>query len=390
VTELRVETDRIAVKKATNDLESAQLELKTLDKYTKEKELKLLESNIRSAQARLDSSEATNKLDTEQLELVENQIAKCTILAPEAGQVVYANEFRRHGGQDVVIEEGTQVREQQTIIRLPDPRRMQVTAKINEAKIALVREGMPARIHLDAFADRELEGVIERVNEYPAPTSFFAANIKEYEAFVKILGSPAGLKPGLNAEVRIQVELLHNVLLVPVQAVFQHGAKNYCVVPDDDGWRAQEIAIGSTNDKVIVVREGLAEGDRIVLGAFDYRDKVDLPKLAEKRPAGSKEPPAAIAGDAATAVQPTTAQPTATENRPPEAENPPGDPFARLDKNGDGKIDKAEAPGRMREFFSNLDKNADGSISRDEWAAARQMMRQRSGTPGAPPKGPRP
>ena len=100
------------------------------------------------------------------------------------------------------------VRENQVIIRLPDPERMQVKAKINEAKIALVETDMPVTIRMDAFPDVELEGVVEKVNEYPAPTSWYSGNIKEYETFVKILGSPTTLKPGLTAEVRIQVEQL--------------------------------------------------------------------------------------------------------------------------------------------------------------------------------------
>lgn len=395
VTDLRVETDQIACHRAEKDVESAKLELKTLLEYTKAKELKQFEANIRSAEARLASAQATNKLDNEQLELIESQIAKCRILAPSAGQVVYANEFRRHGGQDIVIEEGTQVRERQTIIRLPDPRRMQVTAKINEAKVAMVREGMPARIHLDAFTDREFDGVVERVSEYPAPTSFFAANVKEYEAFVRILGSPENLKPGLNAEVRIQIELLHNVLQVPVQAVFQHGAKNYCVMRDGDGWLAREITIGSTNDKTIVILDGLQEGDRIVLGAFDYREKVDLPKLdksqtgAKPFPPDGAQPPAAPPDGSPPGAPPAAA----AEKRPPENGKPPGDFFARLDKNGDGKIDRSEAPEPMNPFFSNLDKNSDGAIDKDEWAAARRMMERPPGPPdpaGAPPKGSRP
>jgi len=374
VTELRVETDRIAVEKAKLDHESALLELDVLRQYTKDKQIKQFDSAIGVVQARLHSAEATYAIDTEKLNLIESQIRKCTILAPAAGQVVYANEFRRHGGQDIVIEEGTMVRERQTVIRLPDPKRMQVAAKINEAKVTLVRAGMPAKIHLDAFPDREFDGVVDRVNEYPAPTSFFAANVKEYEAFVTILGSPPDLKPGLNAEVRIQVESLVGVLQVPVQAVLEHGGKYYCIIPDQGGWRAQPVVIGSTNDKMVVIREGLAEGDRIVQGAFDYRDKVNLPKAPERRP----RPPKAR-------------KPAASHDKTPP--QPPGDrdPFTRFDANGDGKLDKSEVPERMQAVFAELDKNSDGAVTRDEWAAARQMMmRQRPSGPGAPPGGPRP
>lgn len=40
--------------------------------------------------------------------------------------------------------------------------------------------------------------------------------------------------------------------------------------------------------------------------------------------------------------------------------------FKRADKNGDGKIDKSEAPARLKPMFDRIDKNGDGAISEDE------------------------
>ena len=64
------------------------------------------------------------------LQEIEEQIAKCTILAPQDGQVVYANESDRRGNSEVIIEPGVAVRERQVIVRLPNPEYMQVAAKI--------------------------------------------------------------------------------------------------------------------------------------------------------------------------------------------------------------------------------------------------------------------
>ncbi|MCA8985171.1 MAG: EF-hand domain-containing protein [Planctomycetaceae bacterium] len=60
----------------------------------------------------------------------------------------------------------------------------------------------------------------------------------------------------------------------------------------------------------------------------------------------------------------------------------PGDFFAQMDKDGDGKLSKEEAPERMRETFDRLDLNKDGFIDQEE---IRQMMeRFRQGGPGRP------
>ncbi|NLE37598.1 MAG: HlyD family efflux transporter periplasmic adaptor subunit [Pirellulaceae bacterium] len=370
VTDLRVETDKIAVEKAKLDYQSAELEMEVLEKYTKERQLKQLDSNIRIAEARLRSAQASNQLDEEQRELIETQIAKCTLRAPQQGQVVYANVTNRHGGQEIVIEEGVVVREHQVIIRLPDPTQMQVVAKINESRISLIGEGMPATVRLDAIPDQEMEGVVERVSEYPEPTSFWSGNMKQYRTVIRILGEPKNLKPGLTAKVAIQVELLHDVLHVPVLAVFEHGGKNYCVLPDGVGYRAQEVKLGSTNDKFVVIRDGLKEGDKVVLGAFGYRDEVALPKLADKTPAAARTQPP---GDSP--PSPGSAEAHDARERP---DGPPRlpDPFAEYDKNGDGKIQRSEAPEPMQGRFEAIDNDGDDAVSREEWAEAMNRRRQ--------------
>ena len=380
VTELRVETDKIAVEKADLDYKSAKLELDVLDKYTKEKMLLQFDSDIKTAKANLKSQEASHKVDLDQLALVQKQVANCTIAAPESGQVVYANESDRHGGNVIIIEEGTTVREHQVIIRLPDPKRMQVRAKINEARITLVRSGMPATIRM--FTDMVLEGEVEKVNEYPVPAGFWGSTVKEYETFIKILGSPENLKPGLTAEVRILIERIPSVLQVPVQAVFEHGGLHYCVLRDGDGWRAQNVEIGATNDKTVVIRNGVDEGQEVVLGAFAYRDKVNLPKLKEdaKKDRARDRRPAENDAKSERGASPSDS-PTKKKDRPRDAADAG---FSQMDANKNGKIEKEELPERLRSFFPAIDTDKDGSLSRDELAAA--MAKAQSAAPNPPAK----
>lgn len=51
----------------------------------------------------------------------------------------------------------------------------------------------------------------------------------------------------------------------------------------------------------------------------------------------------------------------------------------RWDKDGDGKISKAEAPNRMQERFEMIDTNGDGSIDKMEQEALLKKMSDRGG-----------
>lgn len=65
--------------------------------------------------------------------------------------------------------------------------------------------------------------------------------------------------------------------------------------------------------------------------------------------------------------------------------------FQRLDKDGDGKISKEEAPEQLKERFSALDTNGDGFISQDEFRAGAQQLgdRQRNRNPEPRPESPK-
>ncbi len=393
VTALQLEADRFAVEKAKNQLDIAKTKLTVLEKFTRARMLKQHESDIATSQANYKAEEDSHRLDMEQLALIEEQIEKCTMVAPEPGQVVYANQVDRRGGQEVIIDEGEQVREGQVIIRLPDPKRMQVKAKINEARISQIAETMPAFIRLDAFPDRELSGVVTKVNEYPEPTSWHSANVKEYGTTIRIEGSPPGLRPGLTAEVRILVERLTNVLQLPVQAVFEHGGKHYCIVPARSDLELRELTIGSTNDKTVVIRSGVEEGESVILNAAAHREKVTLPEVPDAAPSSNRpagpDSSAASGGEGASRGAPGPGQSGGDGTGGPRQGGAPDlnaivdRMFSQADQDGDGFVEGAEIPERMRARVAEADSNGDGKLGRDELKAAMRKV-MAAGRPQSP------
>ncbi|MBC7352573.1 MAG: efflux RND transporter periplasmic adaptor subunit, partial [Thermogutta sp.] len=186
ITQAQLEADQFALNKAIKELESARTKLDVLERFTKVKMLKQLDADIETARAKLEAQQHSYDLQVQELKKIEEQIKKCIITAPAAGQVVYANQVGVRGQTDIIIQEGVRVRQYQTIIRLPDPKRMQVKTKVNESKIGLVRVGLPAKVRVDALAGVEFDGEVTEVGEYPLPTSFFNSNVKDYQVIVKI------------------------------------------------------------------------------------------------------------------------------------------------------------------------------------------------------------
>lgn len=278
VTVQQLEGDQFAVEKAGTELAAAKTELRVLQEYTKEKTTKQLDSDIKTADARWRSEQSSHQLELSKLQDIEQQVEKCIIRAPESGQVIHANQTNRRGNNEFVVEPGALVREQQVVLRLPDPEHMQVKAKINESRVTAVKSGMTANIRLDALGDRLFQGRVTRVSEYPEPGSWFSSQVKQYATLVDILDPPDTIRPGLTAEVTIDVEYRKDVLTVPVQSIYAHLDKFYCLVRRGPDWEPVQVELGASNDRLAVVQSGLEEGLTI---AMQPRSVVDLRKITE-------------------------------------------------------------------------------------------------------------
>ena len=287
VSEAQLEADQFAVEKARKELDLAQTKLEVLRIHSRKAQVNDLNASILTAEARLQSAQNSYQLEKTQESEIEEQIEKCMIISPSAGEVTYANNTKSGSSDSVLIEEGKLVRENQTIIRLPNASLLRVRAKVNENRIEQVRPGMKCSILIDAMRDLELDGTVESVSEYPIPSvSRYTSHIKEYSTEILINNPPPGVRTGMTAKVTIKSEFIENTLQVPLTAVFRKESKSFCLVSAlDEGMEIREIQLGSHNMNMAVVVGGLAKGEKVVLNPDHFRSSLELSKsqsLAQK------------------------------------------------------------------------------------------------------------
>jgi len=295
VTELQLKADKAKEEQLKNDLDSAKLESDVLEKYTKAKMLEQLKAAIVTADALLTSARQKYGIDNTRLNYLKTQIEYCTIKAPKAGQVVYASPAGPWRRDTDIIKEGNTARERQVLIRLPDPRQMQVAGMVNEASVSLVKVGQPATITLQAMPNQVFNGTVKLVNDFPEPDGIMGSMAKEYKCIITMddLESlppnvRAGIRPGLTSQIKIDVtdpSIEDLPILVPVQTLFENSGKYYCITCDNGKWEKVEVEVGATNDKEVVIKSGLSEGMRVVQGAWRYIDRV----LTEDERTSAKE-----------------------------------------------------------------------------------------------------
>jgi multidrug efflux pump subunit AcrA (membrane-fusion protein) len=298
------EADAFAVEKCRKELGVAETKLKVLREYTKAKTLKKLEADIKNADAKLKSEQAKFELEGGKLAKIDAQLGKCVVVAPRPGQVVYDHEQDNWRGEDYMIKEGSVVYERRVVIRLPEPTKMQVKAKVAESKIDRLKVDMPASITIEGLNGMVLKGKVTKVNDYPAQGNWFNQAVKEYETVVQVVDAPPGLRPGMSAQVAIRVESLPDAMQVPVQAIAEINGHHYCLVRErDESLKPRTVTLGSSNDKFLVIRDGVKKDEELLLDPRAQLLKLTLPASAEPAAAA----PVAASSDASKGAKPAPA-----------------------------------------------------------------------------------
>ena len=265
----------------------AELTAKSADAEREyERSKKSAEASLEKAKSELEAAEVTVKIEKQSLARIERQLTKCEVKAPQDGILVYSKE--RFWDPASRIQPGAVVHFQQTLFSLPDLTRMQVKMKVHESVVKKVTPGLKAEIRLDAYADRVLQGTVEKVATLASSErGWDETGVKEYTTIVKIDNLPpeAGLRPGMTAEVRIFIKHLSNVLLIPVQAVTEKERQSCVWVKTGSAYVFRNLTVGENNEKYVEVSSGLEEGEQV---ALDARARL----IAEtKGQGGAPEPP---------------------------------------------------------------------------------------------------
>jgi hypothetical protein len=248
-------------------------------------------SKLAQAQAKLKSAQGQYNIQSRQKKDFYDQLEKCTIKAKRPGLVVYGGsreDMMYYGGEER-IREGASVRERQSIITIPDMTKMSVRVKIHESYIKKVKKGQKARITVDAFPDKILDGEVTQVGVLPdSQNMWMNPDLKVYLTTVTIQGTNDWLKPGMSAKVEIFVSRLPDVVYVPVQAVSAADGKQVCFLANGHTPERRVVEVGEFNDEFIEIKTGLKAGDKVLLRAAETSGPE---KSEDKKEQLEKSPP---------------------------------------------------------------------------------------------------
>lgn len=250
-------------------------------------------SKLAQAEAKLKSAQGQYNIQVRQQKELYDQLEKCTITAKRPGLVVYGgnrDEAFFYSGEER-IREGATVRERQAIITIPDMTKMSVNVKIHETYIKKVKKGERARITVDAYPDKILQGEVTKVGVLPdSQNMWMNPDLKVYLTTVTIDGTNEWLKPGMTAKVEIFVKRLDDVVYVPIQAVSGDTGNQFCEVFNNGHSEKRSVQVGDYNDEFIAITSGLKPGEQVLLNAAASAPAETSPDQREKPKAAPAAP----------------------------------------------------------------------------------------------------
>jgi HlyD family secretion protein len=212
------------------------------------------EAKLKQARAQVMQSQAT-------LDQLNEQFSYTTIVAPMDGVILSRDVEIGDAVSSILVLGSTAT----LVMTEGDTTQVYVQGKVDEADIAHVYLGQPARIKVESFRDRLFYGKVTKI----APMGVEADNVTTFEVRVSINNPGGELKANMTANAEILMDEHKNVLTVPENAVTYDSQKNASVqVPDKsqkDGTRKVPVVVGLSNGSVTEIASGLKEGDQVVL-----------------------------------------------------------------------------------------------------------------------------
>ena len=166
----------------------------------------------------------------------------------------------------IVVEksvfEGGRIGPGMTLYRIADLSTVWVDGEVFEKDLGLVREGQPARVTVQAYPGETFRGTVAYV--YPTVT----VEARTGRVRVELANPGLRLKPGMYAEVELEIPSGGPRLVVPRGAVHATGERSWVFLQTSEGTLvAREVTTGLVAGGDIEILAGLEEGDSVVASA---------------------------------------------------------------------------------------------------------------------------
>ncbi len=271
--------------KGAYDVERAKLDVGTrdvvsrLDAQKAEITLSDAQQRVKEVDARLGATRAGARAEMQGLihkrdkalsdvRVAERNLASLTLRAPVDGQVLLLNNWRAGGPMSNGREfrEGDRAWSGSGIAEIPDFSAVNAIARIDETDRGRVSPGLPATLGVEALPGVEFAAKLSTFSTLAKPDFATVPPTRNFDLTIDLVRQDPRLKPGMTATVRIPVDRLENVLLVPVTALVLIGERPHVRVVKGSDVELRPVTVLRRGKDRAAIAQGLDVGERVFVG----------------------------------------------------------------------------------------------------------------------------
>ena len=150
----------------------------------------------------------------------------------------------------------------EALYQIADLSSVWVVADVFEQDIGFVKTGASAKVRINAYPDKVVEGRIGYV--YPT----LNADTRTVPVRVELANPGLLLKPAMFAQVELPVSAKGAVVTVPLSAVIDSGTRQVVLVQQGEGrFAPREVKLGARSETHAEILDGIKDGEQVVVAA---------------------------------------------------------------------------------------------------------------------------
>jgi len=278
---LNEEVDTTAVMKEKYNVEVAKLDASKSEVVSR---IEGAEANLKVADAQQALHEAEEKLKSDtavdeatiedkkhasrkaefDAQRAETALAAMTLKAPADGTISLLSIW--HNGGESPLKAGERAWPGSPLAELPDAASLRIAARVDETERGRLAIAQPVTLQLDAIADRQFTGRIERIGTIAS--SDFSAGWpvpRNFDLEIGIDQADPRLKPGMTVQITVIVDRVPDAITIPAQASFLKSGETVAYVWNGSAFQERAIQIERRSRDRILVSSGLKQGDLVAL-----------------------------------------------------------------------------------------------------------------------------
>ena len=254
------QANRYEIGSRQQDVDAARAALSQAQVTLKNAQAGLMQDSIR--QSDIQAAQASVSKAQAEVNNRSVQLHDATIYAPRSGVIL-----QKYVEEGTIITSGeSQSSTGTSIVQIGDVSTLYIDVSVDESDVGKIHQGQKVLIALDAVPEAKPSGRVVRI----APQAVNDRDVTTVHVRVQIQKPDAAIKPGMNATCQFILRDVHNVLVVPSDAVKEgrSGGNTVRVLNKDNKAEVRTVEVGVVGSDKTEVKSGLQVGDKVILGVI--------------------------------------------------------------------------------------------------------------------------